>query len=46
MTWSAQAPAADWEQLRDVWWKWHILRSLAGIGALALTALAVLRAKR
>jgi uncharacterized membrane protein len=46
MTWSAQAPAENWVQLRDAWWQWHIVRSLAGIVALALTALAVLGAKR
>ena len=32
MTWSAQAPAASWTQLRDVWWQWHVVRSIAGIG--------------
>jgi uncharacterized membrane protein len=35
MTWSAQAPAANWAQLRDEWWQWHTVRSLTGIGALA-----------
>ena len=46
MTWSAQAPPANWEQLRDEWWQWHIVRSLAGIAALALTVFAVLACKR
>ena len=46
VTWSAQAPAANWAQLRDEWWQWHIVRSLAGVGALALLVLAVLGAKR
>lgn len=46
MTWSAQAPAANWAQLRDEWWQWHIIRSLASIAALALTVLAVLGSKR
>jgi len=46
MTWSAHAPAANWLQLRDDWWLWHIVRSGAGIGALALTFIAVLAAKR
>jgi uncharacterized membrane protein len=45
MTWSAQAPAPNWAQLRDEWWQWHIIRSLAGIAALALTVFAVLGAK-
>lgn len=46
MTWSAQAPAENWSQLRDAWWQWHIVRSLAGIAALALTTLALLGSKR
>jgi uncharacterized membrane protein len=46
MTWSAQTPAANWTQLRDVWWQWHVVRSIFGIGALALTFLAVLASKR
>jgi uncharacterized membrane protein len=46
MTWSVQSPPANWGQLRDEWWHWHIVRSLAGIAALALTALALLHSKR
>lgn len=46
MTWSAQVPPANWAQLRDEWWQWHVVRSVAGIAALALTALAVLSSKR
>lgn len=46
MTWSADAPAANWAQLRDEWWQWHIVRSLAGLAALALTVAAVLVSKR
>jgi uncharacterized membrane protein len=42
ITWSAQAPAANWMELRDIWWQWHILRTVSGIGALALTLLAAL----
>ncbi len=45
MTWSAQAPAANRAQRRDEWWQWHIVRSLAGIAALALTLVAVLGSK-
>jgi uncharacterized membrane protein len=40
MTWSPEAPAANWMELRDTWWHWHILRTVAGIGALALALLA------
>lgn len=46
ITWSAQAPAANWAQLRDEWWQWHIVRSLAGIAALALVVVAVLTPRR
>jgi uncharacterized membrane protein len=45
ITWSAQSPAANWAQLRDEWWHWHIVRSLAGVAALALTVLSVLGSK-
>jgi len=46
VTWSPQAPATDWAQLRDDWWHWHVVRSVAGIAALAALVLAVLGAKR
>ena len=46
MTWSAQAPAANWMELRDTWWSWHILRTVAGIGALSLTIVAALGGQR
>lgn len=46
MTWSAQAPPLDWPRLRDEWWRWHVARTLAGLGALALTVLAVLGRRR
>lgn len=42
MTWTPQAPPANWAELRDQWWRLHVVRTLAGIGALALTLLAVL----
>ena len=45
MSWSPQSPAADWAQLRDLWWQWHGLRAAAGVGALVLVALAVLGAR-
>ena len=46
MTWSAQAPATNWMELRDTWWNWHILRTVAGICALSLTILAALGGQR
>jgi uncharacterized membrane protein len=45
MTLSAEAPAANWLQLRDDWRHWHIVRSVAGISALAVTVIAILASK-
>jgi uncharacterized membrane protein len=42
MTWSPQAPAGNWMELRDVWWRWHVLRTCAGVVALSLALLAAL----
>lgn len=42
MTWSVQSPPVNWMELRDAWWSWHILRTIAGICSLAFTFLAVL----
>ena len=42
MTWTTQAPAANWMELRDVWWRWHIVRTVAGVSTLALALLAAL----
>ncbi len=46
MTWSPASPAANWMELRDTWWHWHILRTVAGVSALTLALLAALRGKR
>jgi uncharacterized membrane protein len=46
MTWSPQAPAANWRELRDTWWNWHVLRTAAGVGALALALLAAVGSQR
>jgi uncharacterized membrane protein len=42
MTWSAQVQAANWEQLRDQWWQWHIVRTVAAILAFSLVVVAAL----
>jgi uncharacterized membrane protein len=36
ITWSPQAPASNWAELRDTWWYWHVLRTIVGVAALAL----------
>ena len=43
MTWRPQAPPANWVQLCDAWWRWHILRFSVGVAGLALLILAALR---
>lgn len=43
MTWSVDAPPANWMQLRDDWWRWHVLRMGVGIGGLCLLIAATLR---
>ncbi len=42
MTWSIQAPPSNWTELRDQWWKWHVLRTLVGISCLSFLILATL----
>ncbi len=46
MTWTPHAPAANWTELRDTWWHWHVLRTIAAIAALALALLAAVGAQR
>ena len=46
MTWNPQSPPTEWAQLRDVWWRWHMVRASAGIAGLGLVLLAVLGARR
>ncbi len=31
MTWAAESPPANWGELRDTWWSWHIARMGAGL---------------
>jgi uncharacterized membrane protein len=45
MTWVPEAPAANWGQLRDDWWRLHIIRTSSAIVALVFVLLAVLTAK-
>lgn len=43
MTWSAEAPPADWARRRDDWWRWHIRRTVFGLGGLCLLIAAALK---
>ncbi len=36
MTWSPEAPPANWSQYREKWWRWHSVRTAAGICGLCL----------
>ncbi len=36
MAWSVQTPPAEWRALRDEWWRWHVVRTGAGVLGLAL----------
>jgi uncharacterized membrane protein len=42
MTWTSQVQPANWEQLRDQWWQWHVVRTIAAILAFTSVAAAVL----
>jgi uncharacterized membrane protein len=42
MTWNTQVQPANWEQLRDQWWQWHVVRTIAAILAFSFVVLAVL----
>ena len=43
MTWSADSLPANWAQLRDDWWRWHVVRAVAGLVGLCLLITATLR---
>jgi hypothetical protein len=43
MTWSANSPPADWSLLWDKWWRWHVLRLMAGLVGLCLLIAATLK---
>jgi uncharacterized membrane protein len=40
MTWSEDTPPANWMQLRDEWWRWHVLRTALGVIGLSLIIVA------
>lgn len=43
ITWSAAAPPSEWARARDLWWHWHVLRTIAGLVALGCIIAASLR---
>ncbi|HTF43112.1 MAG TPA: DUF1772 domain-containing protein [Terriglobales bacterium] len=42
-TWSSDSPPANWTALRDAWWRWHLIRMIAGLGGLSLLIAATLQ---
>jgi uncharacterized membrane protein len=42
MTWNTDSPPANWTEMRDRWWRWHVLRLIAGLGGLSLLIAATL----
>ena len=43
MTWALDAPPTNWTQLRDAWWRWHLMRLVAGLAGLSVLIAATLR---
>ncbi len=43
MTWRSDSPPVNWTDLRDEWWRWHLIRLVAGLGGLALLVAATLK---
>jgi uncharacterized membrane protein len=43
MTWSSDSPPTNWTGLRDEWWRWHLIRLVAGLGGLSLLIAATLK---
>jgi uncharacterized membrane protein len=43
MTWNSTIPPANWEELRDEWWSFHILRTLSSLVALCLIVWTTIR---
>jgi hypothetical protein len=42
ISWSVDAPPAQWQTLRDSWWRWHRLRTLIGVLGLGTSIVAAL----
>jgi uncharacterized membrane protein len=42
MGWTAETLPANWTQLRDVWWNWHLVRTAISILAMATLLSAII----
>ena len=43
ITWHTDAPPANWRDVRDEWWRWHLIRLFAGLIGLSLLIAAMLQ---
>lgn len=43
MTWNPQSPPADWQQLRDKWWNFHLIRTGSSVLALVIMVYSVVQ---
>ncbi len=43
ITWHTDAPPENWTGVRDEWWRWHLVRLIAGLGGLSLLIAAMLQ---
>jgi hypothetical protein len=46
MSWTRDAMPANWAEMRDAWWNWHILRTFTSVGGLFVLVLAVFADRR
>ncbi len=42
MTWTTEALPSDWAGIRDIWWQWHIVRTIVSILTELVLILAIL----
>jgi uncharacterized membrane protein len=43
ITWRVEAPPSNWTELRDDWWRWHLIRLVTGFAGLSLVIAATLK---
>ncbi len=43
--WTPSAPPPEWEALRDSWWRYHMVRTIAGVVGFSLLAAGLLRSR-
>jgi uncharacterized membrane protein len=43
MTWCGDSAPSNWTQLRDEWWRWHLVRLATGLVGLSLLIAATLK---